>query len=103
MMQLRRIRSDLARVEAPVMLRGDRAELAAIREVSSLTAAARAAEGAMAHWLGRPLPGDAALLASPLGVAVLADAMLPAVWDFETDLVVLVGAELAPAAQLLGD
>jgi hypothetical protein len=70
-------------------------------EVSSLTIGARAAETAMQRWLERPLPGDARLLASPLGVAVLADAMLPAVWDFEADAVVLVGARLEPVAELL--
>src|SRR3954471_13206111 len=66
MMQLRRVRSELARVEAPMVVRGDPAELAAIREVSVLAMRARAAEASMAQWLGRRLPGDAALLSSPL-------------------------------------
>src|SRR5262245_42394872 len=103
MMQLRRVRAELVRVEAPVVLGGDPGELAAIREVSTLAVRARAAEAAMVRWLARPLPGDAALLGSPLGIAVLADALLPAVWDVDTDLVVLAGAELAPVAELLGD
>jgi Protein of unknown function DUF115 len=101
MMQLRRTRAAIARVEAPVNLRGDRAELAAIAEVSSLTIQARGAETAMQRWLARGLPGDARLLASPLGVAVLADAILPVVWDFEADVVVLIGAGLEPVAELL--
>src|SRR5258708_27700242 len=96
MMQLRRTRAALARVEAPVRLRGDAAELAAMAEVSSLTVDARAAEAAMQRWLERPLPGDARLLATPLGAAVLADTILPVVWDFEADVVVLVGAGLQP-------
>lgn len=101
MMQLRRTRAAITRVEAPVDLRGDAGERAAIAEVSSLTIGARAAEAAMERWLGRELPGDARLLASPLGAAVLADAILPVVWDFEADVAVLVGAELAPVAEVL--
>lgn len=101
MMQLRRTRAAIARVEAPVNLRGDPDERAAIAQVSSLTINARGAEAAMQRWLGRELPGDARLLATPLGVAVLADAMLPAVWDFEADVAVLVGADLEPVAELL--
>jgi hypothetical protein len=100
-MQLRRTRAAIARVEAPAGLRGDHRELAALAEISSLTIGARAAEAAMQRWLGRELPDDARLLATPLGAAVLADAMLPVVWDFEVDVVVLVGAELAPIAELL--
>lgn len=101
MMQLRRTRSAIARVEAPVALRGDRDELEAMAQVTSLTVNARAAEGAMQRWLARELPNDVRLLGTPLGVAALADAMLPAVWDFEADVVALVGAELAPVAELL--
>jgi Protein of unknown function DUF115 len=101
MMQLRSQRAAIARVEAPASLRGEAGELAAIQQVSSLTIAARGAEAAMVRWLARELPGDARLLSSPLGVAVLADAMLPVVWDFEADVVVLVGGALAPVAELL--
>ncbi|HMG24431.1 MAG TPA: 6-hydroxymethylpterin diphosphokinase MptE-like protein [Kofleriaceae bacterium] len=101
-MQLRRARAAIARVEAPVQLRGDADELAAMAEVSSLTIGAHTAEAAMQRWLERPLPGDVELLASPLGAAVLADALLPAVWDFEADVVVLVGAGLEPVAEVLG-
>jgi hypothetical protein len=102
MAQLRATRAALARVEAPLRLNGDSAELAAIAEVSAVTANARIAEAAMQQWMDRALPGDARLLASPLGVAVLTDAMLPAVWDFEADVVVLVGAGLEPVADVLG-
>jgi hypothetical protein len=102
MTQLRRTRAALARVEAPLRLRGSPDELEAMAEVSALTANARVAEAAMQQWIERPLPGDARLLASPLGIAVLADAMLPAVWDFEADLAVLIGAGLEPVADVLG-
>jgi 6-hydroxymethylpterin diphosphokinase MptE-like len=102
MAQLRRTRAALARVEAPVQLRGDREELEAMAEVSALTANARVAESAMQQWIERPLPGDARLLATPLGAALLADAILPAVWDFEADVAVLIGAGLAPVADVLG-
>lgn len=102
-MQLRRLRSDLARVELPAKLRGDTDEILAMSEVTAATVRARGAEAAMASWLGRELPPDPTLLSSPLGIAVLADAMLPPVWDFELDLVVLAGAGLEPVAQLLAD
>jgi len=101
-MQLRQTRAALARLEAPVPLQVGAGELAAMADMLALTVNARAAEAAMKLWLDRPLPGDDRLLASPLGVAVLADAMLPTVWDFETDVVVLVGAGLGPVAQVLG-
>jgi hypothetical protein len=101
MMQLRRTRAAIARVEAPVRLRGNPAEIAAIAEVSALTVGARTAEMAMQRWLERPVPGDARLLSTPLGVAVLADMLLPVVWDFEADVVVLVGAGLEPVAEVL--
>jgi hypothetical protein len=101
--RMRTLRSDIARVEQPAQLRGDAAELELMRKVTTLTVDARAAEAAMNAWLSRSLPGDATLLATPLGCAVLADAMLPPVWDYETDVVVLVGAALAPVAQILAD
>ena len=100
--QIRRLRSALARVEAPLRLQGTASEVAAMAEVSSLTIAARTAETAMQRWLERALPGDARLLSTPLGVAALADAMLPAVWDFEADVAVLAGRGLLPVADVLG-
>jgi 6-hydroxymethylpterin diphosphokinase MptE-like protein len=100
--RMRAVRAELGRVDV-TRGRGDAAEAAAIGETASLTIDARMAEAMMQNWLDRPLPGDARLLASPLGVAVLAEALLPAVWDFESDLVILVGSELAPVAEVLGD
>jgi hypothetical protein len=99
----RRVRAALAEVEPVAAPRVSSSEINAIADLLELTARARSAEVALDRWLGRPLPGDAALLGSPLGVAVLADAMLPAVWDFDTDLVVLVGSRLAPVARMLVD
>jgi hypothetical protein len=101
MMQMRRVRSAIARVEAPLKVDGTREEIEALGELSALTVAARGAEAAMARWSERPVPPLDVLLASPLGVVVAADAMLPAVWDFETDLVVLSGDALAPVAEIL--
>lgn len=103
MMQMRRVRADLVRVEAPARLRGDASELEAMAEVTALTIDARASEIAMAQWTTRELPPDASLMSSALGVAVLADHMLPTVWDFDTDLVVLIGAGFEPVAQILAD
>lgn len=102
MMQLRRVRAAIARVEAPARLRGDREELEAMSQLTTLTVAARAAEGTMQRWLDRAVPGDERLLSSPLGVAVLADMMLPAVWDFEADVAVLYGNGFEPVAEVLG-
>ena len=101
MFELRRTRAALSRVEQPAQLA--ETDSAALAEVKARLPAARAAESAMATWLARKLPGDARLLGSPLGVAVLADVMLPAVWDFESDLVILVGRGLEPVATLLAD
>jgi hypothetical protein len=103
MVELRKARAALARVEAPAKLEGDERMLHAMAEVGQRLNRARGAEGVMARWLRRELPGDARLLRSPIGVAVLADAMLPAVWDYETDAVVLVGSGLEPVAELLRD
>ncbi len=103
MYEMRRVRSALARVEAPATLVGNGAEAAAIGDVAMLVGAARRAEITMQQWLTRPLPGDAALLTTPLGTAALADAILPEVWDSESDLVVLVGAGLGGVAQILCD
>jgi hypothetical protein len=103
MMELRRARSSLARVEAPVRLEANPAVVAALEDLTQALVNARAAEAAMARWLGRKVPGDAMLLRSPLGVAVLADMMLPEVWDFELDAVVLIGSGLEPVAEILRD
>jgi hypothetical protein len=101
--EMRRVRSALARVDVPVSLQGTSEEAAALAELAKLVGAARAAEMTMQQWLKRPLPGDRALLASPLGTAALADSILPEVWDAETDLVVLVGPGLGGVAQILSD
>jgi 6-hydroxymethylpterin diphosphokinase MptE-like protein len=103
MMQMRRVRSALGRVEAPLRVTEDAAVIAEMARVAEHVIRAKGAEAVMHRWMSRPLPGDARLLASPLGIAVLADAMLPPVWDFEIDLVILAGAELAPVGELLGD
>lgn len=95
--RMRQVRADLGAVEAARPTN----EAEAVAELLTLTLNARAAEGVVMQWLARPLPGDATLLASPLGVAVLADSMLPAVWDLASDVVVLVGDELAPVAEVL--
>jgi len=89
--------------DAPAKLRGDREEIAAMLEVTTQTVRARGAEAVMQRWLARPLPGDAVLLSTPMGAAALADAMLPPVWDYGSDVVVLVGAGLEPVAEVLAD
>lgn len=100
-MQLRRARCDVMRAEAPTRLRGNAEELALLAQVTDLTLAARTAELVHDQWRGRALPSDERLLATPLGAAVLADVLLPPVWDFDVDLVVLVGAGLELVAEML--
>lgn len=102
MMQLRRARSDVARIE-PSTRDLDGVELELVHDVRRAVVHGQGVHGVMSEWLGRSLPADAELLASPLGIAVLADAILPVAWDFERDLVVLIGGELAPVAELLAD
>jgi len=101
-MRMRAVRAALARVDVTATT-GEAAEAAAIGETAALVASARMADAMMQQWLDRPLPGDARLLATAVGTAVLADAILPAAWDFESDVVVLVGSELAPVADVLAD
>jgi len=102
-MQVRRTRAAVARIEAPTRLRGSAKELAMLDELTFLTLGARAAEGAIERWIVRPLPSEITLLASPVGTAVLADSLLPGIWDFDADLVVLVGTGLETIATLLLD
>ena len=103
MARMRRVRADLSRVQGTTDLSGDAKQLAAIREVSALTAHARHAEAVMDVWLARPLPPDIELAATPLGAAAIADAMLPTVWDYDNELVILVGPGLESVAEILRD
>jgi hypothetical protein len=102
MMQLRGARSEVARVETSTAGL-DSVDTNALATVKASLVASRGVQTIMSQWLARPLPADTQLLASPLGVAVLADAMLPASWDFERDLALLIGDELAPVATVLAD
>jgi hypothetical protein len=102
--RVRQLRADLVGLgdgTGDAQLSYDRDELAAIAEITQLTGDARRAEATLAAWLARPLPADDVLLGSPLGVAVLADALLPAVWDLARDVVVIVGDALEPVAGVL--
>ena len=103
MARMRRVRAELARVEVTTAPTDNPRELIAIREVSALAVQARQAEAMMDVWLARPLPPDTELIATPLGAAAIADAMLPAVWDYDNELVVLVGPGLEGVAEILRD
>ena len=72
-----------------------------IGRLRELVTGAQLTERIADRWLARVLPGDRELLSRPGGDLFLADAMLPGVWDFERDLVVLVGAGTAPLAAAL--
>ena len=102
MMQLRRARTDIARVDTS-HIDVEAVTPEALDEVQATLTRTRAVDDVMRRWLARPLPVDSLLLANPLGIAVIADAMLPPAWDFERDVVILVGADLAPVAHLLTD
>ena len=93
----RRLRAALARQPLPDDAGGDAPALEA------LVAAGRRATEVVDRWRARPLPPADALLATPRGVAVFADDLLPAVWDVSRDLVVLVGGGLAAVATVLAD
>jgi hypothetical protein len=101
MAQGRRALSALTRVETPMRINGTPDEVAGLIEVNKATIRAKGAQAAMQRWLDRELPGDAALLGSPLGVAVLADAILPLGWDYDADVVILIGEAMAPVADVL--
>jgi Protein of unknown function DUF115 len=75
--------------------------LADVQRVRRLLDAAHVAEAIADRWLARPLPSPGELLASPGGDVLLADSLLPAVWDFDLDLVILVGGDVAPLASAL--
>jgi len=72
--------------------------LADVERVRELLTSAQVVEKIADRWLARSLPPDRELMATRDGRLYLADAMLPAVWDFERDLVVLVGPGLARLA-----
>lgn len=103
MIRMRGVRAALARIEAPLSVKGAIEELVAMHGIASQLIRARAAEASMNRWLERDLPGDARLLSTPLGIAALADSILPASWDVSSDLVILIGDALAPVAELLAD
>jgi 6-hydroxymethylpterin diphosphokinase MptE-like len=87
--EARGARARLAGVTPPTPTTPD--ELRALGEVSALGVRARHAEVLFDRWRTRPVPPDEQLAATPLGAAVLADTLLPAAWDAEADVVVLVG------------
>ncbi|MEZ4365255.1 MAG: 6-hydroxymethylpterin diphosphokinase MptE-like protein [Kofleriaceae bacterium] len=98
----RAARARLARLEPPDDVEPSLEGLRALQALAGPRADARLAEQAFDRWLARPVAGDRELLRTPLGVATIADRLLPAVWDVATDLVVLVGAELGAVAGMLG-
>jgi Protein of unknown function DUF115 len=75
--------------------------LADVERLRLLVASARVSEEIADRWLARPLPPARQLLASPGGDLFLADSILPAAWDFERDLVILVGPGVAPLVSAL--
>jgi hypothetical protein len=79
-LEARRIRARLAWIAPSAPERA--ADLAAMADVRALIAQARGAEQIFDRWSARPLPPDLELVQTPMGAAVLAEAMLPAAWDF---------------------
>jgi hypothetical protein len=77
------------------------AEITALAEARALVAPARVAERIVDRWRARSLPPDAELAATPVGAAVLADALLPPAWERDADLVVLVGPGWGMVTEIL--
>ena len=87
-----------ARLKESAVEAGSPGSAEAVERLRQLLAAAQTTEKIADRWMTRPLPPDRDLLAVPGGELFLADAILPPVWDFERDLVVLVGPDMAPLA-----
>tara|TARA_R110002096_G_scaffold434832_1_gene658107 strand:+ start:111808 stop:113748 length:1941 start_codon:yes stop_codon:yes gene_type:complete len=70
----------------------------------SLTASQRAQAGdeLLRQLHERALPEDAALLADPIGIVAIVEALVPTTWDFHEDLVILFGNGLDAPADVLG-
>jgi hypothetical protein len=100
MVQLRRTRSALSRIDSSSVGEADES---IVEELRGLLVRAHGAEAIMRAWRTRELPSDTTLLQTPLGIATIADTMLPEVWDYDADLVVLVGPGLERVAELLLD
>ncbi len=96
--ETRRLRAELARTSLADL--GDRDDLVTMR---ALVAAGRTAVEIADTWRARPLPPAPVLIETALGVACLADELLPATWDVTRDLVVLVGPGLERVAEMLVD
>jgi hypothetical protein len=96
----RRLRAGLTG-KVPALAAGGPPPPAAVERLRQLVAAAHMTEQIADRWLARPLPPDRELLQMTDGEVFLADAMLPGVWDFERDLVVVVGPGMGPVATAL--
>jgi hypothetical protein len=96
--ETRRLRAELARHPIP-----DTADEAEVTALQTLVARGRAATDIADRWRARTLPPVAELVTTPLGVACLADDLLPPTWDVTRDLVVLIGAGLEGVAAMLSD
>lgn len=101
----RQARAALARTKREldaVTMTNTASELELMARVTELMGVIRVGDQATDQWLSRKLPDDEVMLRTEVGQIFLADAMLPAVWEYEHDIVVLVGRGLGPlAAQLI--
>ena len=77
------------------------AEISAMADAKLLMPAVRTAEAIFDKWRTRDVPTDDVLASTPLGAAILADALLPAAWDFGADVAVLVGDGFERVAEIL--
>lgn len=98
--EMRRVRHALSLVETTAAA-VDARHAGALAETAQLAANANLACGMLDRWLGRTLASERELLATPIGVANVAESLLPGSWDFETQLVVLVGDQLAAVGEVL--
>ena len=77
------------------------AEISAMADAKMLMPSVRVAEVIFDRWRTRQLPSDDVLASTPLGAAILADALLPSAWDFGADVAVLVGDGFERVAEIL--
>ncbi len=102
--RMRGIRAALARDQAGMpRLPETAAGLTLLSKLGPVRKSAMAASQLADVWLRRDLPSESLLRESADGYLSLAERLLPAVWDVDRDLVLLVGPNAEPMARALAE